>query len=74
MRLGSALMNEKAANNAMNAASEAYSVDCVRELSLMLVKKCGHKMPFSAKQNNMLRNICLPGLSVPNVNWDDICM
>ena len=74
MRLGSALMNEKAANNAMNAASEAYSVDCVRELSLMLVKKCGHKMPFSSKQNNMLRNICLPGLSVPNVNWDDICM
>ena len=74
MRLGSALMNEKAANNAMNAASEAYSVDCVRELSMMLVKKCGHKMPFSAKQNNMLRNICLPGLSVPNVNWDDICM
>ena len=74
MRLGSALMNEKAANNAMNAASEAYSVDCVRELSMMLVKKCGHKRPFSAKQNNMLRNICLPGLSVPNVNWDDICM
>ena len=74
MRLGSALMNEKAANNAMNAASEAYSVDCVRELSMMLVKKCGHKMPFPAKQNNMLRNICLPGLSVPNVNWDDICM
>ena len=74
MRLGSALMNEKAANNAMNVASEAYSVDCVRELSMMLVKKCGHKMPFSAKQNNMLRNICLPGLSVPNVNWDDICM
>ena len=74
MRLGSALMNEKAANNAMNAASEAYSVDCVRELSMMLVKKCGHRMPFSAKQNNMLRNICLPGLSVPNVNWDDICM
>ena len=74
MRLGSALMNEKAANNAMNAASEAYSVDCVRELSMMLVKKCGHRMPFPAKQNNMLRNICLPGLSVPNVNWDDICM
>ena len=74
MRLGSALMNEKAANNAMNAASEAYSVDCVRELSMMLVKKCGHKRPFPAKQNNMLRNICLPGLSVPNVNWDDICM
>ena len=74
MRLGSALMNEKAANIAMNAASEAYSVDCVRELSMMLVKKCGHKRPFSAKQNNMLRNICLPGLSVPNVNWDDICM
>ena len=74
MRLGSALMNEKAANNAMNAPSEAYSADCVRELSLMLVKKCGHKLPFSSKQNNMLRNICLPGLSVPNVNWDDICM
>ena len=74
MRLGSALMNEKAANNAMNVPAEAYSADCVRELSLMLVKKCGHKMPFSAKQNNMLRNICLPGLSMPNVNWDDICM
>ena len=74
MRLGSMLLNEKAANNAMNAPAEAYGIDCVRELTLMLVKKCGHKIPFNAKESNMLRNICLPGLSMPNVNWDDICM
>ena len=23
---------------------------------------------------NMLRNICLPGLSVPNANFNEICM
>ena len=74
MRLGRMLMNEKAADNALKTPAESYSASCVRDLSIELVKKCGHTMPFPQSVNNMLRNICLPGLSVPNVNWNDICM
>ena len=74
MRLGVSLMNEKAADAALKTASESYSASCVRDLSLALHEKCGHSFPFSETTTNLLRNICLPGLSVPNVNWSDICM
>ena len=74
MRLGRALMNEKAADKAFKTAAETYSVDCVRDLSMSLVKECGHSLPLSESTMNMLRNICLPGLSVPNVNFNEICM
>ena len=74
MRLGRMLMNEKAADKALKAPAETYNPDCVRDLSILLVKKCGHSMPFPSSTNNMLRNICLPGLSVPNVDFNDICM
>ena len=68
MRLGAALMNEKAADKALRTPSESYSASCVRELSIALHEKCGHSFPFSETTSNLLRNICLPGLSVPNVN------
>jgi len=29
---------------------------------------------MSEKTMNLLRSICLPGLSTPEVNWSDICM
>ena len=74
MRLGRALMNEKAADKAFKTAAETYSADCVRDLTISLVKKCGHTLPLSDAANNMLRNICLPGLSVPNVDFNEICM
>ena len=74
MRLGRALMNEKAADKAFKTAAETYSVDCVRDLSMSLVKECGHSLPLSESTMNMLRNICLPGRSVPNVNFNEICM
>ena len=74
MRLGAALMNEKAADKALRTASESYSASCVRELSIALHEKCGHSFPLSETASNLLRNICLPGLSVPNVNWNEICM
>ena len=74
MRLGVSLMNEKAADKAMKTASESHSASCVRDLSIALHEKCGHSFPFSESASNLLRNICLPGLSVPNVNWNDICM
>ena len=74
MRLGVALMNEKSAAIAMKNGAESYSIDCVRDLSLGLVKKCGHSIPMSEKTMNLLRSICLPGLSTPEVNWSDICM
>ena len=74
MRLGRMLMNEKAADMALKAPAEMYSVDCVRELSNAFVEKCGHTYPFSESTINMLKNICLPGMSVPNVDFKDICM
>ena len=74
MKLGRALMNEKAADKAFKTAAETYSVDCVRELASTLVKKCGFSYPLSDNANNMLRNICLPGLSLPQVDFDEICM
>ena len=74
MRLGRAVMSEKAAEKAMKMPAGEYSIDCVKELTLALVKKCGHTLPFSESAMNMLRNICLPGLSMPNVDMSEICM
>ena len=74
MRLGRALMNEKAADKAFKTAAETYSADCVRDLASVLVEKCGFSYPLGANANNMLRNICLPGLSLPQVDFDEICM
>ena len=74
MRLGSKIMSEKAADKALKTSSTNYSVDCVRELSLALVKKCGHTLPFSQSATNMLRNICAPGVSTPNVDFSEVCM
>ena len=74
MRLGRMLMNEKAADKALKAPAETYNPNCVRDLSLLLSDKCGHSYPFPASTINMLKNICLPGLSVPNVNFHEICM
>ena len=74
MRLGRAVMSEKAAEKAMKMPAGEYSIDCVKELTLSLVKKCGHTLPFSESAMNMLRNICLPGLSMPNVDMAEICM
>ena len=74
MRLGSKIMSEKAADKALKTSSTNYSVDCVRDLSLALVKKCGHTLPFSQSATNMLRNICAPGVSTPNVDFSEVCM
>ena len=74
MRLGRLLMNEKAANQALTSAAESYSASCVAELANTLVTKCGHSYPMSDKTINMLKNICLPGLSVPNVDFSEVCM
>ena len=74
MRLGRAVMSEKAAEKAMKMPAGEYSIDCVKELTLSLMNKCGHTLPFSESAMNMLRNICLPGLSMPNVDMSEICM
>ena len=74
MRLGRAVMSEKAAEKAMKMPAGEYSIDCVKALTLALMKKCGHTLPFSESAMNMLRNICLPGRSMPNVDMSEICM
>ena len=74
MRLGRVLMNEKAAEKALKTPAEEYSIDCVKDLTMSLVNKCGHTLPFSESAMNMIRNICLPGVSMPNVDMTQICM
>lgn len=74
MRLGRILMSEKAADKALKTSSTSYSVECVRELTLSLVKKCGHTLPLPQSASNLLRNVCAPGVSVPNVDFNDVCM
>ena len=74
MRLGRLLMNEKAVHSALDTRVEAFDVECVKELSLKLVEKCGQRMTFQAKQNNVLRRICIPGVSLPEIEWEDICL
>ena len=73
MRLGAALMNEKAADKALTTPAESYSASCVSDLAASLIRECGHSYPFSEKTMNMLKNICLPGVTVPNVNFENIC-
>ena len=74
MRLGRALMSEKAAEKALKTPSKEYSMNCVQDLTMALVEKCGHTLPFSVSAMNMIRNICLPGVSTPNVDMTQVCM
>ena len=73
IRLGVQLLGEKAADNAMKTTASNYSIDCVRNLSLSLVEKCGHSIPLPSSASNMLRNICT-GNSTPNVDFNEICI
>ena len=74
MRLGRAVMNEKAAEKALKTPAKEYSMNCVQDLTMALVEKCGHTLPFSVSAMNMIRNICLPGVSMPNVDMTQVCM
>ena len=74
MRLGRLLLSEKAVVSALKKSSSDYSVDCVRELTLSLSKKCGHSLPLPIKANNLLRNICASGVSTPVVDFSEVCM
>ena len=74
MRLGRMIMNEKAADQAMKTSFSSYSTDCVRDLTLSLIKNCGHTIPFSSSATNLIRGICRPGVSTPNVDFSSICL
>ena len=74
MRLGIALMSEKAAEKALKTPTTSYSASCSRDLAIALVEKCGHEFPLGKSTTNVLRAICQPGLTMPNLNWDDICI
>ena len=74
MRLARMVMSEKAAEKAMKMPAGEYSADCVKELTMAFMKKCGHSSLMGASVNNMLRNICLPGLHAPNVDFDEVCL
>ena len=73
MRLVAALMNEKAAHKAFTTPARVYSSSCVAELANSLVTKCGHSYPMSENVMNMLKNICLPGLNVSNMDFSEVC-
>ena len=74
MRLGAALLNEKMANKAFTTSVKTYSSSCVTELAEALVTECGHSYPMSENTMNMLKNICTPGFTLPNINFSEICI
>ena len=74
MRLGRMILNEKATDQAMKTSFSSYSTDCVRDLTLSLIKNCGHTIPFSSSATNLIRGICRPGVSTPNVDFSSICL
>ena len=78
MRLGVSLLGEKAALHAWEHAAEAYNVDCVRTLGLGLEEHCGSTRDAMGTMQpgvtNLLKNVCLPGVRAPEVDWDEVCM
>ena len=74
MRLGAALLNEKMAHKAFTSSAKVYSSSCVSELADALVTKCGHSYPMNQNTMNMLKNICIPGFSLPSIDFAEICM
>ena len=74
MRLGAALLNEKMANKAFTTSAKSYSPSCVTELAEALVTKCGHSYPMNQNTMNMLKNICVPGFTLPTVDFSEICI
>lgn len=74
MRLGVVLMGEKKAEKAMKMVAENYSIDCVRDLTMNLVKQCNHSLPLSSPASNLLRNICSNSTTAPEVDFSEICL
>ena len=77
MRLGSVMLGEKTTDKVMktsSSSSSTYSASCVRDLSLSLIEKCGHSLPFSESSMSVLRTICHPSNTIPSVNWSNICI
>ena len=78
MRLGVALLGEKAALRAWENGAEAYNVDCVRTLGLGLEEHCGSTRDAMGTMQpgvtNLLKSVCLPGVRAPEVDWDEVCM
>ena len=78
MRLGVAILGEKAALRAWEHGAEAFNAACVRELGVGLEQHCGStREALGTMQpgvSNLLRGVCLPGVRVPEVDWEEVCM
>ena len=78
MRLGVALLGERAAAQAWERKATAFDAECVRRLAEGLETRCGDGGQAGAagrtEVSNLLKNVCAPGVSVPEVDWEDVCM
>lgn len=53
--------NDKKADDAKLARPASYDFECVKELGLKLVAKCGYKLPMRESHVTVLENICANG-------------
>lgn len=77
MRLGASVLGEKKAHLVLSTptiSTMSFSASCVAELAEEYVSKCGRALPQDNSLFTMMRAVCLPGLSMPTLDWDQICM
>ena len=63
--------DDQAADMSMKIRPEKYDQDCVRDLTLNLIAKCGYTLPLKDSHVNALENICVNGKV--NVDFDLVC-
>ena len=72
MRLARAYFkDDKLADQATKSRPATYNQDCVKDLTLSLMAKCGYTLPLRDSHVNALENICFGGMV--EVDFDQVC-
>lgn len=72
MRLARAYFkDDRAADASMKARPAKYDQDCVSDLTLALIAKCGYTLPLRDSHVNALENICVGGKV--DIDFDLVC-
>ena len=72
MRLARAYFkDDKLADQATKSRPATYNQDCVKELTMSLMAKCGYTLPLRDAHVNVLENMCFGGMV--EVDFDQVC-
>ena len=63
--------DDKKADEAKLVRPTSYDQDCVRELGLKMVGKCGYSLPMRDTHVTILENICANGNV--NIDFENVC-